>query len=101
MKLSQLYFIAFQDYSHSICLGLCAAHALHMSMRVTRRDLAEPGRFDARLEKNIRKALSDEDELELIIKLCFAVNEVEASLEMQGLGGCVAKSFKEVLSQGD
>ena len=47
MQLKQLYFIAFQDYPHEVCLGLCAAHAL------------------------------------------------------QGLGGCVAKSFKDVLSQKD
>ena len=51
MQLKQLYFIAFQDYPHEVCLGLCAAHAIHMSMRITEKDLAEPGRFDARLEK--------------------------------------------------
>ena len=51
MQLKQLYFIAFQDYPHEVCLGLCAAHAIHMSMRISEKDLAEPGRFDARLEK--------------------------------------------------
>ena len=53
MQLKQLYFIAFQDYPHEVCLGLCAAHA------------------------------------------------VETMHALQGLGGCVAKSFKDVLSQKD
>ena len=97
MQLKELYFIAFQEYPHDVCLGLCAAHAIHSSMRVTKKDLAQPGRFDARLEKRIRKALHEETELELIIKLCFAVYEVETSHSLQGLGGCTAKSFKEVL----
>ena len=45
MQLKQLYFIALQDYPHEVCLGLCAAHAIHMSMRITEKDLAEPGSY--------------------------------------------------------
>ena len=36
-----------------------------------------------------------------IVKLCLATHEVETTHALQGLGGCVAKSFKDVLSQGD
>ena len=101
MQLKQLYFIAFQDYPHEVCLGLCAAHAIHMSMRISEKDLAEPGRFNAWLEKKIRGALWQEPHIDLIVKLCLATHEVETTHALQGLGGCVAKSFKDVLSQGD
>ena len=97
MQLKQLYFIAFQDYPHEVCLGLCAAHAIHMSMRITEKDWAEPGRFDARLEKKIRRALWQEPHIDLIVKLCLATYEVETTHALHGLGGCVAKSFKDVL----
>ena len=78
-------------------VSACAPRTQFIRLCVSQKDLAQTGRFGARLEKRIRKALHEETELELIIKLCFAVYEVETSHSLQGLGGCTAKSFKEVL----
>ena len=53
------------------------------------------------LKRKIRGALGQEPHIDLIVKLCLATHEVETTHALQGLGGCVAKSFKDVLSQGD
>ena len=97
MELQQLYRLARKEYSHSVCIGLCAAHAIHLSMSIKLRDMTETGRFWGRVEKKIRKTLWQEPELDLIVKLCFAVYDVELSHSLQGLGGCTPKTFTEVL----
>ena len=98
MELTKLYSIANQEFPHSVCIGLCAAHAIHLSMSIKLKDITETGRFWGRVEKKIRKTLWQESELDLIVKLCFVVYDVELSHSLHGLGGCTPKTFNEVLS---
>ena len=99
MELQQLYRLARKEYSHNVCIGLCAAHALHLSLRIKLKDLTKTGRFREKVEKKIRKVLWQETELDLIVRLCFAVYDVEVSQALQGMGGCVPKTFSDVLSE--
>ena len=98
MELTKLYSLASKEFPHSVCIGLCAAHAIHLSMPIKLKDITETGRFWGRVEKKIRKTLWQEPELDLIVKLCFAVYDVEVSHSLQGLGGCTPKTFSEVLN---
>lgn len=97
MELTKLYSLANQEFPHSVCIGLCAAHTIHLSLPIKLKDMTETGRFWGRVEKKIRKTLWQEPELDLIVKLCFAVYDVELSHSLQGLGGCTPKTFSEVL----
>ena len=99
MELQQLYRLARNEYSHDVCIGLCAAHAIHLSLPIKLRDIAKTGRFREKVEKKIRKALWQETELDLIVRLCFAVYEVEMSQVMRGMGGCTPKTFSDVISE--
>lgn len=99
MELQQLYHLASKEYSHNVCIGLCAAHAIHLSLPIKLKDVTEAGRFWGKVEKKIRKVLWQETELDLIVRLCFAVYDVEVSHALQGDGGCKPKTFSEVLSE--
>ena len=99
MELQQLYHLARKEYSHNVCIGLCAAHAIHLSLPIKLRDITEAGRFWGKVEKRIRKVLWQEPELDLIVRLCFAVYDVETSHVLQGLGGCTPKTFSDVISE--
>lgn len=97
MQLNELYAIAIEEYPHNICLDLCAAHSLHLSIKPTKTDLTVSGRYLGKVEKLIRKTLWQSDDIDLVVNLCFAVYDVEITHTLQGLGGCVAKTFKQVL----
>ena len=99
MELQQLYRLARKEYSHNVCIGLCAAHALHLSLPIKLKDMAKTGRFREKVEKKIRKVLWQEPELDLIVELCFAVYDVEVSHVLQGMGGCTPKTFSDVISE--
>lgn len=97
MQLDELYSIAIKEYPHNICLDLCAAHSLHLSTKPTKKDLLVAGRYCERVERLIRQTLWQSDDIDLVVNLCFAVYDVEITHALQGLGGCVAKTFKQVL----
>lgn len=97
MKLNDLYAIAIKEYPHSVCLDLCAAHSLHLSIKPTKTDLTVSGRYLGKVEKLIRKTLWQSDDIDLVVRLCLAAYDIETTHALQGLGGCVAKTFKQVL----
>lgn len=97
MQLDELYTMAIKEYPHNICLDLCAAHSLHLSTKPTKTDLTISGRYRGKVEKLIRKTLWQSEDIDLVVNLCFAVYDVETTHALQGLGGCVAKTFKQVL----
>lgn len=97
MKLDKIYSIAAEEYPHNICLDLCAAHSLHLSTKPTKAELLVHGRYWERVERLIRQTLWQSDDIDLVVNLCFAVYDVEITHALQGLGGCVAKTFKQVL----
>lgn len=97
MKLDELYSVAIKEYPHNICLDLCAAHSLHLATKHTKKDLLIAGRYWEKVERLIRKTLWQSEDIDLVVSLCFAVYDVETTHALQGLGGCVAKTFKQVL----
>lgn len=100
MNYKKLYSAVKDEYSDDIALSVCIAYAIHMNTEIEDEDLTESARyhkrFHKRVEEQIRYVLCEDDNIDLIIDLESKVYTWEICQEMDGLGGCKAKLFKEI-----
>ena len=96
MNYNKLYAAVKEEYSEDIALSVCIAYSIHMQTDIEDEDLTESGRYHKRVEENIRNVLWENDDIDLIIDIESRVYTWEICQEMDGLGGCKAKLFKDI-----
>ena len=90
-----------EDFSVQTAINVVAIHTIHLSMHLKKSDIEVLNGFKDRLTKKARKALweeSDED-FDVAFKLAMAIMAFETSNALQGLGGCVPKTFRELIGE--
>ena len=96
MNYKKLYAAVKDEYSDDIALSVCIAYSIHMQTDIEDEDLTESGRYQKRIEEQIRHVLWENDNIDLIIDIESRVYTWEICQEMDGLGGCTPKLFKEI-----
>ena len=96
MNYKKLYAAVKDEYCDDIALSVCIAYSIHMQTDIEDEDLTESGRYQKRVEEQIRYVLWEDDDLDLIIDIESRVYTWQICQEMDGLGGCKAKLFKEI-----
>ena len=96
MNYKKLYAAVKDEYSDDIALSVCIACSIHMQTEIEEEDLTESDRYHKRVEENIRNVLWENDDIDLIIDIESRVYTWQICQEMDGLGGCKAKLFKEI-----
>jgi len=96
MNYNRLYAAVKEEYSEDIALSVCIANAIHLNLEIEEEDSTDSGRYQKRIEENIRDVLWENDNIDLIIDIESRVYTWEICQEMDGLGGCKAKLFKEI-----
>lgn len=96
MNYNRLYAAVKEEYSEDIALSVCIAFSIHMQTDIEDEDLTESGRYQKRIEENIRDVLWENDNIDLIIDIESRVYEWDISNSLNGLGGCIPKLFKEI-----
>lgn len=96
MNYKKLYAAVKDEYSDDIALSVCIAYSIHMQTDIEDEDLTESGRYQKRIEEQIRYVLWENDDIDLIIDIESRVYEWDISNSLSGLGGCIPKLFKEI-----
>jgi len=99
MNYNRLYAAVKEEYSEDIALSVCIAFSIHMQTDFKEwdyDDIQDSGRFQKRIEENIRDVLWENDDIDLIIDLESRVYQWDNSNALDGIGGCTAKLFKEI-----
>ena len=96
MNYKKLYAAVKDEYSDDIALSVCIAYSIHMQTDIEDEDLTDSGRYQKRIEEQIRYVLWENDNIDLIIDIESKVYTWQICQEMDGLGGCKAKLFKEM-----
>ena len=100
MNYKKLYDAVKDEYSDDIALSVCIAYSIHMQTDIEDEDLTESGRYQKRyhkrVEENIREVLWENDDIDLIIDIESRVYTWQVCQEMDGLGGCTPKLFKDI-----
>lgn len=96
MNYNRLYAAVKEEYCDDIALSVCIAFSIHMQTKIEEEDLTESGRYQKRIEENIRDVLWENDNIDLVIDLESRVYEWDISNALDGIGGCTPKLFKEI-----
>jgi len=96
MNYNRLYDAVREEYSEDIALSVCIAFSIHIQTKIEEEDLTDSGRYQKRIEENIRDVLWENDDIDLIIDLESRVYQWDISNVLDGIGGCKAKLFKEI-----
>jgi hypothetical protein len=92
------------EFDEPTALLVVSIHAVHLTQKIKQEDLATPGRFEARFRKKARKLLWEIDDA--LFEMAFAINRElhlyqccqELGTPTGAIGGCVKKSFRELLA---
>ena len=96
MNYNKLYAAVREEYSEDIALSVCIAFSIHIQTEIEEEDLTDSGRYQKRIEENIRDVLWENDDIDLIIDLESRVYEWDNSNALDGIGGCTPKLFKDI-----
>ena len=96
MNYKKLYAAVKDEYSDDIALSVCIAYSIHMQTDIEDEDLTESGRYQKRIEEQIRYVLWENNDIDLIIDIESRVYTWQICQEMDGLGGCTPKLFKDI-----
>ena len=96
MNYKKLYAAVKDEYSDDIALSVCIAYSIHMQTDIEDEDLTDSGRYQKRIEEQIRYVLWEDDDIDLIIDFESRVYTWQVFQEMDGLGGCTPKLFKDI-----
>ena len=101
MNFNQLYQQIEKEYDADMALMVVQINTINLTMKISEKDLNEPGRFTKRLHKKTYKLLweYDNDKIELALKLNDVIQQWECGKSFQGLGGCIEKTFKELIKE--
>ena len=96
MNYNKLYAAVKEEYSEDIALSVCIAFSIHMQTKIEEDDITESGRYQKRIEEQIRYVLWENDDIDLIIDLESRVYQWDISNSISGIGVCKAKLFKDI-----
>jgi hypothetical protein len=101
MNFDLLYEAVNKDYGHRVALATVQIMTLNLSMKIKLKDLKTPGRFESRILEKSKKVLWElsSDEYDLAVKCWKVAHDWSIRHSLQGLGGCVYLSFKELVDQ--
>lgn len=101
MNYPELFSELKNEFSDDIALGVCVALGIHISTKITEKDITKPGRYGQKVTKKIRNALWEysSDDVDLIIRIEAMVYEWDTRRSMDGFGGCVRKTFRELIEE--
>ena len=99
MQLVEIYKIVESEYDHHHAILVVSALAIKLTTKTKVKDFNSPGNFTNRINKKTRNLMWEEDPelIELVIRIRDAVAEYEQRQELNGLGGCVRKSLKDIV----
>jgi len=99
MKYHELFETIQSEFNTELAINAIAILVLNLSMKPTYKDLTTPSRYRTKLVDKAKHVLweSDNDVFELSVKIWDAIHEYETRQTMHGLGGCVKKTFKELI----
>ena len=97
MNYSKLYSAIAEEFSPKIALMVLQIVTISMTTKIPK-DL----NLASKVEKKARKLLWEESraDIELALKIFECVHSWDTRQSLQGLGGCVTKTFKELMSDG-
>lgn len=102
MKYSNLYKqLRNENFSEIASISAIQILTINITMEIKVKDMKESGRFTNRLKKKSRNILWEitDDEFEISWKLYECFHEFEISNSLYGLGGCVRKTFTELMKE--
>lgn len=90
-----------EEFGQDIAMAAVLIHSLHLRMKLKEKDLTDGGNFNRRLKKKTDDLLwaipaDIRDRAFVISKL---IHNWEIGRALDGLGGCEAKSFKQLLGE--
>jgi hypothetical protein len=101
MNFKRLFNQVATEFNADVALLVVQINTISLSLEPTLEEIQTPGLFGKRVEDLARNTLweTDEKELELALTIERLVYDWEISQDMNGLGGCVQKTFKELLGE--
>ena len=97
MNYNKLYAAVKEEYSEDIALSVCIAFSIHMQTDIEDEDLTESGRYQKRIEEQIRYVLWENDDIDLIIDIESRVYTWQVFQEMDFvLDDRTPKLFKDI-----
>ena len=99
MEYTKLYYAVAADYGPEVALATIQILTISMTTKTKLKDLKTAGRFTEKIKRKVKDLLWECDPQ--IIQQAFACWEVSNSWQtrqsLQGMGGCEAKTFKELI----
>ena len=89
-----------EEFDEDTALLCVCAMSVLLSTIPTNQDLEEKGNFTSRVCKKISKLLweHEDEKVEEVLKIIDAYHYFEIGKSMKGLGGCVEKTLKEIIT---
>ena len=101
MNYNKLYDAVATDYGPEVALATIQILTISMTTKTKLKDLKTAGRFTEKIKRKVKDLLWECDPQ--IIQQAFACWEVSNSWEtrqsLQGMGGCVTKTIKELVDE--
>jgi hypothetical protein len=99
MNFKKLYDAVNADFDAEIALSVVQIMTINLSTKPSKKNMTGEKSFRDKILKKAKKALWElsDDDYELVIKLWGCVPSWNLRQDMNGLGGCTVKSFKELL----
>ena len=99
MNFKKLYDAVNADFDAEIALSVVQIMTINLSTKPTKKNMTGEKSFRDKILKKAKKALWElsDDDFDLSVKLWGCVPSWNIRQDMNGLGGCTVKSFKELL----
>ena len=101
MNYVETFNVVKDEFDEETAILVVTALTVNLTMNATMEELTSIGAYTARLTEIIRENLwSHSDKIDLVLKIWEALYDYQICQSMQGLGGCVAKTIKEIMFSG-
>lgn len=102
MDYQRIYNSLALEFNAKIALAVVQIVSLHLSSKIRPEHLLDAGSFLIDLKSEAKKLLwqMPDNDFELAFKLSNLCNDWQTRQQLQGLGGCVPKTFRELLTLG-
>jgi len=89
-----------EEFGEEMAVLCVCALSVQLSTKVTNDDLLKRGQFTKKITKKITDVLWEHStQVPEVLKVIDAIYDFEIRKQMNGLGGCVQKSLKEIIQE--
>ena len=89
-----------EGFNDGIAIGVLQFLTVMLTTKVTLKDFKKSGKYLEKVDRKAKRVLwhLSKDDFNLVYKLSMCLHDWDIDQTLNGLGGCTAKTFKELLN---